>query len=325
VLTLYVPVTIVTGFLGSGKTTLVSEWLNHPEYANSAVIVNEAGQLGIDDVTLSDATDVVELVNGCFCCVARNSIGVAFRNVLLRKGPKTNRTLSHVFVETSGLASPSAILVEMARDGLIANRFGPSAVIAVVDAVNGLKTLLQHEEARRQVRLADQIVITKLDVASSDKRELERELAKLNTHATLEEGRFPPTIDALSRTLTGVAKGKFIPTAAAVAAHSSARSYLIDGPLQGDVVTAFFQHLANEFGNKILRLKGLVAVKGEDTKIALIQGVQGIYYPVQWVRRSSVSSAGFPLVIICQELQPEALDAAVFRFAGASTTLVSMQ
>jgi G3E family GTPase len=316
-----IPTTIVTGFLGSGKTTLISEWLRHPDYAHCAVIVNEASHLGIDNVTLSGATDVVELTNGCFCCVARSSIGIAFRNVLLRAASRTDQPLNHLFIETSGLASPSDILAEMARDGLIVDRFKPATVVAVVDASNGLQTIVRFEEARRQIRLADHIALTKLDMASSPMAPLRHELAGLNAQARLDLERAPPTVDSLPRSIYEKRRRQFMAVPAADAAHS-ARSYLIERPLRSDTVTAFFEHLAHAFGDKILRLKGLLAIEENQAMIALIHGVQGLYYPVQWLSGRSADRGGFPLVIIPFGIQPEALDAAVMRFTGACTTSV---
>ena len=159
-----VPVSLLTGFLGSGKTTLLNRLLKEPALADTAVVINEFGEVAIDHLLVERASDgVIELSDGCVCCTVRGELVDTLLD-LARRMP----ALKRVIVETTGLADPAPVLQSlMAHPGLL-DLFRLDGVIATVDAVNGDATLDRHEEAVRQVAMADRIVLTKSDLAEAD-------------------------------------------------------------------------------------------------------------------------------------------------------------
>src|SRR6266480_3199716 len=161
-----IPVTVVTGFLGAGKTTLVRRFLATPEGAGTAVVINEFGSVGIDDALIRGSTDEVTLLgNGCLCCNTRSDLQVALRNLVAEREQGTVPHFKRIVIETSGLADPGPILQTFATDRALGSEFHVELVMAVVDAVGGLDTLAWSAEARKQIILADRLVVTKSDLA----------------------------------------------------------------------------------------------------------------------------------------------------------------
>src|SRR6201997_3954719 len=162
-----IPVTVVTGFLGAGKTTLIRRFLQTPEGAGTAVIVNEFGAVGIDDALIRDsAEETVLLGNGCVCCITRTDLQVALRKLVFDRECGTVPPFARVVIETSGLADPAPILQTFSTDRALGGEFHIDVMLAVVDAVNGEASLNAAVEARKQVILADRIVLSKSDLAA---------------------------------------------------------------------------------------------------------------------------------------------------------------
>ena len=162
------PVLAVTGFLGSGKTTLIRALLDNPAGANTAVIVNEYGEIGIDDALLRSSSDMTVLLgNGCLCCNVRTDLQEALRELFADRARGAVPSFERVVIETSGLADPGPVLQTFATDRALGREFHLQALVAVVDAVNGAGNLRAMPEARKQVALADRIVVTKTDLADA--------------------------------------------------------------------------------------------------------------------------------------------------------------
>ena len=152
--------TIVTGFLGAGKTTLVRRFLETPEGKGTALIVNEFGSEGIDDALLRQSSDEVTLLgNGCLCCNTRTDLQNTLRRLVADRDRGKIPHFGRVLIETSGLADLSPILQTFSTDRALGGEFAIEVVLTVVDAVNGLKNLEKAPEARKQAILADRIVI----------------------------------------------------------------------------------------------------------------------------------------------------------------------
>src|SRR6201995_2467822 len=158
---------VVTGFPGGGKTTLLQRFLNSPEGQGTAVIINEFGAVGIDDALVRDSADeTVLLGNGCVCCITRTDLQAALRRLVFDRERGTVPPFGRVVIETSGLADPGPILQTFSTDRALGGEFHIDVVLAVVDAVNGEAELNSAAEARKQIILADRIVISKTDLAT---------------------------------------------------------------------------------------------------------------------------------------------------------------
>jgi len=161
----HTPVTILTGFLGSGKTTLLNRALRDPSMANTAVVINEFGEVGLDHMLAAQSDDtIMVLENGCLCCTVFGDLVTTLNNLFHAREDGAIPRFDHVVIETSGLADPAPLIQAFLSDPTLAGLYRIGTVVATVDAVNGPDTLDNHIESVRQVALADRILITKLDL-----------------------------------------------------------------------------------------------------------------------------------------------------------------
>lgn len=275
------PVIVVTGFLGAGKTTLISRLLETPEGANSAVVVNEYGEVGIDHALLRDSTEeTVLLGNGCLCCSMRSDLENTLRTLFIERMRGEIPSFQRVIIETSGLADVGPILSTFAQDKALAEEFHVDAVIAVVDAVNGAVTLENMEEARRQAALADRFIVTKTDLAApAEAAHLRERLSALNPRARIEaarEGTVDP--DYLLDPADPVAEAASIEMAPAHDGSLGTFTLRFDQPFSWEGFSRAVDTLTSLRGPDLLRVKGLVAVQGCVGPVAL-HVVQHIAHP----------------------------------------------
>jgi G3E family GTPase len=187
----HTPVTILTGFLGSGKTTLLNRALRDPSMANTAVVINEFGEVGLDHLLAAQSDDtIMVLENGCLCCTVFGDLVTTLNNLFHQREDGAIPRFDHVVIETSGLADPSPLIQAFLSDPTLAGLYRIGAVVATVDAVNGAHTLDEHIESVRQVALADHILITKLDLVEPAKAKaaeaaLSARLRRLNPAAKI--------------------------------------------------------------------------------------------------------------------------------------------
>jgi G3E family GTPase len=178
-----VPVTLLTGFLGSGKTTLLRRALTAPAFADTAVVINEIGEIAIDHYLVDFVEGaVVELPGGCLCCAVREDLAQTLRSLIERRDGGELRRFRRIVIETSGLADPAPILFTLGADPLLDQRLRLARVVTVVDAVTGAATLDRFSEAARQAAVADALVISKTDLAPLSEA-LAARLAALNPAA----------------------------------------------------------------------------------------------------------------------------------------------
>jgi len=157
--------TLLTGFLGSGKTTVLSELLKQPDMEGTAVVINEFGEVGLDHLLVeSTQEDILLLESGCLCCTVRSDLIEALERLLFRMEEGEIPEIRRVVIETTGLADPAPILQTLIRDPELGKRFALDGVVTTVDAVNGKETLEHYPESRKQVAVADRILLTKLDL-----------------------------------------------------------------------------------------------------------------------------------------------------------------
>lgn len=257
-----IPVSIVTGFLGAGKTTLIRALLGSPEGANTAIVVNEYGEIGIDNALLRASSDATVLLgNGCVCCLARSDLQETLRTLFADRARGAVPSFQRVVIETSGLADPGPLLQTFASDRALGQEFHLQALVTVIDAPNGARNLASAPEAREQVALGDRIVLTKTDLA--DPSPLVAEIAAL-TAAPVEQavnGVIDPAY-LLDERLDLPAR---IPEHDHAHAHSrgiDSFAVIFDRPVVWRAFEQAMAVLTALRGPDLLRVKGIIAVEG---------------------------------------------------------------
>lgn len=296
-----IAVTIFTGFLGSGKTTLLNRVLKDPLLADTAVIVNEFGEVGIDNLLVEQADDgIIELSNGCLCCTMRGQLVDSLASLVDRLQTGRIKRLNHVVIETTGLADPAPILQALLGHPAMVQSFVIDGVITTVDAINGLETLARHKEARNQVAFADRIVLTKTDLVA-DKKTLEpltSELGKLNFTAEIlysDAAHCPPSALVNIGVFDLNKKAPDIKNWLGqeeehehhhhhhdVNRHSDtihAFSLTHDKPVPYFALEVFIDLLRANHGAKMLRMKGIVELEEDPSRPVVIHGVQTLFHP----------------------------------------------
>ena len=287
------PVTVLTGFLGAGKTTLLNHLLRQPALARTAVLVNEFGEIGLDHLLVEKLDDSTVLLNaGCLCCTVRGDLARALREML----PRARRDdISRIVIETTGLADPVPILATLMSDPVAASAYRLDGIVTVIDAVNGAAHLDTQEEAVRQVAVADRLIISKADLA--DTAALRVRLAALNPGA--------PVAEAIGGVIDPgfvLGAGLFDPrskiadvagwlNAAAFQAHehhhhdpnrhdAAIRAFCVtlDQPLDWPAMAMWLEMLVASRGENLLRVKGILNLKGHDRPVA-IHAVRHLMHP----------------------------------------------
>jgi len=279
------PTTILTGFLGSGKTTLLRRALTSPALADTAVIINEIGEIAIDH-HLVDFVEgsVLELPGGCLCCAIREDLARTLRGLLDRRDTGEIRRFHRIVIETTGLADPAPILFTLGADPMLDCCLQLAQVVTLVDAVNGADTLARFAEAARQAALADTLVVTKTDLAPLGP-ELIRRLDALN-------GRAERILAAEARDAGLVlfgARGRSAATAMPVE-PAAAHTHGIDAfgvVLEGEISRLDFARalgsLARERGTDLLRVKGIVRFADRPQRPAVVQSAQHAMFAPEWL------------------------------------------
>jgi G3E family GTPase len=275
------PVTVVTGFLGAGKTTLVRHFLGTPEGAGTAVIVNEFGEAGIDDALLRGSSDNIALLgNGCLCCSVRSDLQVTLHRLVADRERGVVPHFARIVIETSGLADPSPILSTFATDRALGGEFHVEAVIAVIAAQSGVATIASFAEARRQIILADRIVISKTDIADEDAAAvLTRTLRELNPRADIIEavaGKLDPQWVLAER--VGAFSAGFIADAAIHTDDIASFTLVEHEPITWDAFARAMETLIALRGADLLRVKGFLNVAGCAGPV-VVQFVQHLAHP----------------------------------------------
>jgi G3E family GTPase len=323
-----IPVTLVTGFLGSGKTTLISKLVKHPEMNRVAVVINEVGEIGIDhDLVTMSSENITLLANGCICCSVRTDLQETLRDLFSRRRAGEIADFDRVIVETTGLADPAPVVQTLASDTLLAAQYRLDGLVTLVDALHGAQQIVRQPEAVKQIALADRIFITKSDMASpAAVEELKLAILAINPGAGVSlilNGEVHPdaltnlglasaragaaTLTFLGESLERADKGGERYLGARSALHDPSIKTLslrFTKPFTWDAFSAALELLATLRGPDLLRIKGIVNVDGNPV---VVQGVQHIFHAPVALDRWPSEDTDTRLVFITRNVEGDTI------------------
>jgi G3E family GTPase len=313
-----IPVSILTGFLGAGKSTLLNKLLKDSAMQDTAIIINEFGDVSIDHLLVETASEgVIELSDGCVCCTVRGDLIDTLAELMDRIQTKRLKPLKRVVIETTGLADPAPVMQSIIGNPVIAQSFELNGLITVVDAVNGAQTLREHIEALKQVAVADRLILTKKTLASEGQlADLMAELKAINSRATIEDGDSDDwSADALLENGLYNVGSKSADVARWLGAEDyhhhahhhehnkhqcdencthdhhhhdqsanrhgdaiKAFSIIHDQPIAPMAIDMFVDILRSAHASKILRMKAIVQLSDDPSRPLVLHGVQNIFH-----------------------------------------------
>jgi G3E family GTPase len=338
-----IPVTLLTGFLGSGKTTVLNHVLQQPDMAATAVIVNEFGEIGIDHLLVERSSEDVLLLNsGCLCCTVRGDIVDTLTNLFVDRVKGKIPFFGRVVIETTGLADPAPILHTLMTDPIVAARYMLDGVVTTVDAVNGAGTFDRQPEAVKQAAVADRLLLTKTDLAEPLARHaIEVRLKALNPSAPIVPV-MQGVVDAAALFNIGlydpVAKSADVQRWLRDEAFASGQDHehehehldvnrhddrirafcvVRERPLSWAALSAWLDGLATMRGDDLLRLKAIVALSDRPDQPVVLHGVQHLFHPPVLLPEWPSEDRRTRMVFITRDLQKDTIEATLNAFEEA--------
>jgi G3E family GTPase len=334
---------LLTGFLGSGKTTVLNHVLKEPGMAATAVIVNEFGEIGLDHLLVErSGEDVVLLNSGCLCCTVRGDIVDTLTNLFVDRVKGKVPYFTRVAIETTGLADPAPILHTLMTDPIVAARYMLDGVVTTVDAVNGSTTLDRQPEAVKQAAVADRLLLTKTDVADLESRQaVEARLKSLNPSAPIvpvANGAIDPVrlfnIGFYDPATKSVDVRRWLREEAFEAGHTHEhehehadvnrhddriRAFCItrERPISWAALSAWLDGLATMRGDDLLRLKAIVALSDRPDQPVVLHGVQHLFHPPVLLPQWPSEDRRTRMVFITRDLPREAIETTLAAFEEA--------
>jgi G3E family GTPase len=317
-----VPVTIITGFLGSGKTTVLNHLLRQPSLADTVVIVNEFGAVGLDHLLIEQAIeDAVLLKNGCICCTVRGDIADTLDTLWQRREAGELPPFRRIAIETTGLADPAPVAHALLAEPGARYACRLDGIVTTVDALHGTLQLARQPEAQRQVAMADRILLTKTDLATAAQiAETEARIAALNPSAPLRHviggnvdaddvfdlGPDSARLEQWLRPLdTDAHHGhRHLPFRHADEIGSVVLRH--DRPVAWRSLQLWLESVLSLRGDSVLRLKGLVWLQG-DTRPIVLQGVHHVLHPPVHLERQMQPEGDTRIVLITRGLSAAGL------------------
>ncbi|AKV03340.1 Putative metal chaperone, involved in Zn homeostasis [Labilithrix luteola] len=311
-----IPVIVLTGFLGSGKTTILKHLLSLDEMRDSAVLINEFGEIALDHHLVADVReDAIILASGCVCCSVRNDLVRALCELWVKAARHEIPPFRRVILETTGLADPTPVLGTLAKNGLVTSIYRRAGLVTTVDAQHAMAQLEHHPEAVKQVALADQIVVTKADLTGPEERAgLVRRLRTIQCFAPILEsarGNVAPN-DLFG---TGKSTNGSRPSDSSADEHAhdgaghvhdgSVRTFSIEtGMLSFHRFALWLATVSQLYGGRLLRMKGILHVDDEPTPV-VVQSVQHVVYPTESLPRWPSGEPRTRLIFIVQDFDDE--------------------
>jgi G3E family GTPase len=339
-----IPLNLLTGFLGAGKTTLLNRLLKSPALADTAVVINEFGEVGLDHLLVEHADDgLVLLTTGCLCCTMRGDLVDALER-LLRALDNGRAAFRRVVIETTGLADPAPVLHTAMLHPYLVMRYRLDGVVAVVDAVNGTSTLDEYAEAVKQAAVADRLVLTKTDLMDTPERRsaverLRQRLRSLNPAAPILDahageatanrlfdcGLYDPDrkIPDVKRWL---AEEAYAPPAEHHHHHDRNRhddrirafSIITEAAVPASSLDMFLDLLRSLHGPNLLRVKGVVKLAETPDQPIVIHGVQHVFHPPASLPAWPAGDRSTRLVLITRDVEPHTIQDLFGAFLGAA-------
>lgn len=339
------PVNVLTGFLGSGKTTILQRSISTPLLRGAAVLINEFGEIGLDHLLVQQIDEnIVLLKSGCVCCSVRGDIRSALGDLYDRRASGAIQPFDRVVIETTGLADPVPVLSTLANDSVLNYHFRSANVVTTVDAVNIERQLENTDEAVRQICVADRLIITKTDLLDDDRRNNVRALVRrLNGAAPIVEAPLSEIdVSALFGADAFDPRTRLHEVEQWLSVHDGhhhhhghdappAHLHRHDGietasvefaePIDWSLFALWFSMVLHRHGDKILRIKGIIDVIGSETPV-VVHGVQHLIHAPSHLPRWPDGPRRSKLVFITKDLDPRRISAsiAIFqRLCGATT------